>query len=70
MAGLELVGDVLTFGPETEGTGEVSAMITSTKLVLESGDMIGALPVFLPLPVSFLPVQPLPPMIGSPALLI
>ena len=42
MAGLELVGDVLTFGPETEGTGEVSAMITSTKLVLESGDMIGA----------------------------
>lgn len=29
-----------------------------------------ALPVFLPLPVSFLPVQPLPPMIGSPALLI
>ena len=36
MAGLELVGDVLTFGPETEGTGEVSAMITSTKLVLES----------------------------------
>lgn len=42
MAGLELVGDVLTFGPETEETGEVSAMITSTKLVLESGDMIGA----------------------------
>lgn len=42
MAGLELVGDVLTFGPETEGTGEVRAMITSTKLVLESGDMIGA----------------------------
>lgn len=42
MAGLELVGDVLTFGPEIEGTGEVSAMITSTKLVLESGDMIGA----------------------------
>lgn len=42
MAGLELVGDVLTFGPETEGTGEVGAMITSTKLVLESGDMIGA----------------------------
>lgn len=42
MAGLELVGDVLTFGPETEGTGKVSAMITSTKLVLESGDMIGA----------------------------
>ena len=32
--------------------------------------ILPALPVFLPLPVSFLPVQPLPPMIGSPALLI
>ncbi len=41
MAGLELIGDVLTFGPETEGTGEVSAVIRRSGVNLVSGDMLG-----------------------------
>ena len=41
MAGLELIGDVLTFGPETEGTGEVSAVIRRSGVKLVSGDMLG-----------------------------
>lgn len=41
MARLELIGDVLTFGPETEGTGEVSAVIRRSGVKLVSGDMLG-----------------------------
>ena len=41
MARLELIGDVLTFGPETEGTGEVSAVIRRSGVNLVSGDMLG-----------------------------
>lgn len=40
-ARLELIGDVLTFGPETEGTGEVNAVIRRSGVELVSGDMLG-----------------------------
>lgn len=42
MARLELVGDVLTFGPDIDATGDVSAVMTPSGIKLESGDMIGS----------------------------